>query len=136
VPELRAPVSPADPLGAEARKWLGEPTEEIRAAVEEKQRFIAAVPRSWPADQREWESLRGAIAPALALFGDVAQALDTAGIPAEPGYLGIGEATLRATFRHATRLRARYTVVDFLESQGVLEAALNRSLAPPAGPDP
>jgi hypothetical protein len=31
---------------------------------------------------------------------------------------------LDATLRYATRLRARYTVVDFLEGQGMLEAAI------------
>ena len=31
---------------------------------------------------------------------------------------------LRATFSYSNRLRARYTTVDFLEGQGVLDRAI------------
>ncbi len=41
---LRDPVAPADPLSVEARAWLGEPTAELRAAVDEKQRLVSRVP--------------------------------------------------------------------------------------------
>ena len=41
---LREPVAPADPLSVDARAWLGEPTAELRAAVDEKQR--ARFPRA------------------------------------------------------------------------------------------
>lgn len=39
---------------------------------------------------------------------------------------------LRAGLRYGGRLRARYTVVDFLEGQGVLEQALDEALSPDA----
>ncbi len=48
--------------------------------------------------------------------------------PIEPGYLGIDAAMLRAGLRYGGRLRSRYTVVDFLEGQGVLEEALDAAL--------
>jgi len=123
VPSLREPVAPADPLGPGPREWLGEPTPEIIAAVHEKDRFTADLTH-WPKDDAGWESVRGRIAPALELFADVESALTRAGIPAGPGYLDIDERMLRATFHYASRLRARYTVIDFLEGQGVLDEAI------------
>lgn len=124
VRELRRPISLKDPLGADARAWLGEPTREIVEAVEEKQRFAAA----WR--DPDWEAARAGIADSLALFDAVDGALEAAGIPYEPGFLGLDERTLRATFRYATRLRARYTTVDFLEGQEALEPALDLILGP------
>src|SRR5205085_1552696 len=92
----------------EAREWLGEPTPEIFAAVEDKRRFVSALGR-WPKTRAEWDEVRSRIAPSLELFGDVEHALTVAGIPDEPGYLDIDERTLRATFRYSNRLRARAT---------------------------
>ncbi len=124
ITELRRPVTTEEPLGPDARQWLGEPTAEVVAAVREKQRFIAAVPDSWPDTAEGWEASRVELAAALDLFGVVEQALSLAAIPAEPGFLGVDEPMLCATFRYASRLRARYTVIDFLEGQGALDAAL------------
>ncbi len=120
----RRPVPPADPLGPAAREWLGDPGAEITAAVEEKQRFAAAIPDSWPATAERWSAVRARIAPAIERFALVERALEQAGIPGSPGFLDLDSRTLEATFRHATRLRARYTTIDFLEGQGVLDRAL------------
>jgi glycerol-1-phosphate dehydrogenase [NAD(P)+] len=125
-PPRPAPVS--DPLGVEARAWLGEPTAEIVAAVERKQRQLALVPAGWPSDQDSWRSVRTVLAPAFEHFPAAEQALARAGFAAGPGYLGLDSRTLRATFRHASRLRARYTTIDFLDSIGALEAALDDML--------
>ena len=122
--EPRRPAVPVDPLGAAAREWLGEPTGELVAAVEEKQRLIATVPDGWPADPAGWAAVRLRLGEELARFDAVERALDVAGIPASPGYLEIDEPTLRATFHYASRLRARYTVIDFLEGQGILDDAI------------
>jgi glycerol-1-phosphate dehydrogenase [NAD(P)+] len=127
--ELSRPVAPADPLGPEAREWLGEPTPELETAVAEKQAFVAAVPERWPAGASSWSDVQARISPALALFDGVSRALTAAGIPDEPGYLGIDTSLLRATFRYASRLRARYTVIDFLEGQGALDRALTAAIA-------
>ena len=127
VAELVSPVAVADPLDADAVGWLGEPTAEIVAAVAEKQRFCASLGR-WPRDPAAWDAVRGQLAPALALFDGVQRALDEAGIPDGPGYLGIDARTLEATFRYASRLRARYTVIDFLEGQRMLDRALEAAL--------
>ncbi len=121
----RRPVPPEDPLGPEARAWLGDPvSQDIVDAAEAKQRFAADVPASWPDDERRWAAVIEQIAPAIERFEHVERALDEAGIPDEPGFLGLDRATLEATFRYATRLRARYTTVDFLEGQAALEDAL------------
>jgi glycerol-1-phosphate dehydrogenase [NAD(P)+] len=124
VATLHEPVDPADPLGASARVLLGEPTDDVRAAVREKLQFTRSGRPRWPRDEQEWDDVQATLAPALAPFADVARALETAGIPSTPGFLGIEETLLRATFRTATRLRSRYTVLDFLEGQGRLDQAL------------
>lgn len=121
-----APVAPADPLGSAARQWLGEPTEEIQEAVADKGRFVEAPPASWPSDAGAWGRVREALAGELARFHPVQAALERAGFPLRAGYLDVDVEMLRATFRHATRLRARYTTVDFLEGQGRLEQAIEQ----------
>ena len=40
--------------------------------------------------------------------------------------------TLQATFRWANRIRARYTVLDFLEGQDRLDAAIDGTFSPGA----
>ncbi len=128
LPELARPVLNPDPLDAGARAWLGEPTDEITDAVAEKQRFIARVPPRWPVGAADWHGICAQLSGALELFEGVRAALEAAAIPAEHGYLGLDEVTLGATFRYASRLRARYTVIDFLEGQGVLDAAVRSTL--------
>jgi glycerol-1-phosphate dehydrogenase [NAD(P)+] len=122
VGSLRPPAVP-EMLGPGAREWLGDATDEIVAAVAQKRRFVSDLSR-WPRTPEAWVAVRSEIAPALERFGAVDRALTLAGIPAQPGYLGVDERTLRATFRYSNRLRARYTTVDFLEGQGVLERAI------------
>ncbi len=127
VPMLERPRA-GDPFDADARRWLGEPAPEIVAAVEEKRSFIAAGEESWPRDEARWATLRAQLDAALEVFPAVEEALAKASIPAEPGYLGVDAEMLRATFHYASRLRARYTVIDFLEGQGALDAALDEAL--------
>jgi glycerol-1-phosphate dehydrogenase [NAD(P)+] len=83
---------------------------------------------AFPASAEAWGAVRERLTEPLELFDAVERALTAAGLPAEPGVLGIGTATLRATFRHARRLRARYTVLDFLAGQGMLDDALDAVL--------
>ncbi len=125
----RRPLPVADPLDAAARVWLGEPSADVLAAVAEKQRLIAAVPASWPDEEGRWAALRARLAPSLASFDVVADALQRAGLTdREPGYLGIDPAMRWAGLRYGSRLRSRYTTVDFLEGQGMLEEALEFAL--------
>ncbi len=128
VPELRPPRPAFDPLGPSARVWLGEPTEELIAAVDAKQALTAASPATWPAGQVAWDEVCEAIADAMEPFADVKRALGQAEIPTEPGFLGITREILEATFHHATRLRDRYTTIDFLEGQGYLDQAIETTL--------
>jgi glycerol-1-phosphate dehydrogenase [NAD(P)+] len=132
LPTLHPPVPVSDPLGPEAQEWLGIPTAEIRAAVEEKRRFAADLAH-WPEDALARQSVADRLRPATDVFGEVQAALHLAGIPTEPGFLDLDEQVLRATFRHATRLRARYTVIDLLEGQRLLEQAIE--LALPGSPN-
>jgi hypothetical protein len=87
------------------------------------------VPASWPDDEARWTALRARLEPLLQTFDAVADALRRAGIPDRAsGYLEIDAAMLRAGLRYGGRLRSRYTVVDFLEGQGMLEEALDAAL--------
>ncbi len=122
---------PWEPFGAEARAWLGDPSPEIAAAAEDKRRFVVGGLARWPPDAERWEAVRAALAPALAAHPAVERALEKAGIPAAPGFAGVDSRTLVATFRYANRLRARYTTLDFLEGQGMLDEALEVALGPP-----
>jgi glycerol-1-phosphate dehydrogenase [NAD(P)+] len=115
---------PFEPLDRQAREWLGEPSPAIAEAVEEKRRYQVERAAHWPGPER-WGEVRAALAPALALFDAVDAALEAAGIPAEPGFGGLDAPTLRAGLRYGSRLRARYTTVDFLEGQGALDEALD-----------
>jgi len=127
----RRPKPVAEPLDAAVLAWIGEPPPDVIAAVAEKQRLIATLPASWPVDEARWGALRARLEPSLEGFGAVADALRRAGFPdREPGYLGIDAAMLRAGLHYGARLRSRYTVVDFLEGQGVLEQALDTALSP------
>jgi glycerol-1-phosphate dehydrogenase [NAD(P)+] len=131
---LSPPAIPSDALGPEAQVWLGEPTKEILAAVEETRRQVSPVPSSWPADQAAWQHVCRQLAPSLRRFGGVGTALRRAGIPSDPGFLGIDAGLLEATFRYATRLRGRFTVIDVLEGQGLLGAAITAGLDVPGLP--
>jgi len=123
VPDLCTPRPPEDPLGSEARGWLGDPAPEIVAAVDEKQRFTAQL-ECWPAGADGWRQVCAQLAPELDRFAAVERALDAAGLPRRPADLDLDPEMLQATLRHATRLRARYTVMDFLEGQGKLDQAI------------
>ncbi len=129
VPALNAPRPAVDPLGQEARRWLGEPTEELIAAVRAKQELTATQPPTWPPDARAWLEVREALGIAMEPFPEVERALDQAQIPTTPGFLGITRETLEETFRHATRLRDRYTTIDFLEGQRRLDQAVAAALS-------
>jgi glycerol-1-phosphate dehydrogenase [NAD(P)+] len=122
-------VTPSEPPpDGDAREWLGAVSPPLAEAMAEKDRFVAEHAASWPASDEAWEAVRARLCEALTLFGAVGAALDAAGLPAEPGVLGLDARTLRAAFRHARRLRARYTVLDFLAGQGVLDAAIEAEL--------
>lgn len=124
VPVLSPPVPAADPLGAAAREWLGEPSDAILAAVAAKQALTGVIPPHWPREQSAWRGICEGLASAMAPFDEIDQALELAQIPGDPGFLGLTREQLEATFHHATRLRDRYTTIDFLEGQGRLDAAL------------
>ncbi|HEX3804622.1 MAG TPA: iron-containing alcohol dehydrogenase [Solirubrobacteraceae bacterium] len=124
VPLLSPPQPAEDPLGPAAREWLGEPTADIVAAVRAKQEQTSSQPPTWPPDQHAWQMVCEALSGAMEPFADVELALDQAGIPTVAGFLDLTAETLNATFHYATRLRDRYTTVDFLEGQRKLDAAL------------
>jgi hypothetical protein len=111
--------------GDEAGVWFAGHAAEAEAVMEQKRRFLAEHGSRWPATTSGWEAARGQIGEALEAFPLVAGALLAAGIPPEPGFLGLDAAMLKASLRWANRIRSRYTVLDFLEGQGRLDDTID-----------
>jgi glycerol-1-phosphate dehydrogenase [NAD(P)+] len=97
---------------------------QVEKVMAERSDFLAEHGSTFPTTPAGWESARGQIAAAMGVFPLVAEALSTAGIPPEPGFLGFDEETLKKSFRWANRIRPRYSVLDFLEGQDRLEEAI------------
>jgi len=113
----------------EARSWFTGHEAELDAVMDEKRQFLAGHGAASPATSSSWESACEQIGEAMGVFPLVADALSVAGIPSQPGFLGLDTATLKATFRWANRMRARYTVLDFLEGQGRLDEAIDTAFS-------
>jgi glycerol-1-phosphate dehydrogenase [NAD(P)+] len=109
---------------AEAPPWMASPI--VDQAMVAKRHFVE---RGF---QSAWEDVLGALRPELARFAEVEHGLGAAGIPSSTPWLGIDGDMLRDAFRFGSRLRARYTVVDFLEGQGLLEQAIEEALTGPS----
>jgi len=125
-----APPSPITPEGDEARSWYSGHSAEVDAVMEEKVRFLGEHACAWPTTSSRWQAVQDQIGEAMAVFPLISKALSVARIPSEPGFLGLDAQTLRATFRWANRIRARYTVLDFLEGQERLDAAIDGMFPP------
>jgi glycerol-1-phosphate dehydrogenase [NAD(P)+] len=118
--------------GADEHEWFGEQYVALGPVRDEKQMWFALYGDLWPGSEESVAALAERLGAVAASFDAVTRALDLAGFPPTAGYLGIDEGLLRATFRYANRLRSRFTVLDLLESQRHLEAALDEVL--PSGP--
>lgn len=114
----------------DAASWFAGHGAEVAAVIEEKRRFLNENASRWPTTVSEWESVQASLREAMGVFPLVARALLTAGIPDDPGYLGLDTPTLKTTFRVANRIRSRYTVLDFLEGQGRLVEAIDAVIGP------
>lgn len=128
LPELVAP-RPAAAEGEEARTLFVGHGAQVETVMKQKSQFLAEHASEWPATPQAWRSVRSSLAGALDTFPLVAGALATAGIPAEPGFLGFDTATLKQSLRWANRIRPRYSVLDFLEGQGRLDDAIDDVLS-------
>ena len=92
--------------------------------------------RAWLLERRDrtaWDAaaltgLQNALRADLAWLPAAGRALEEIGIPGTFGYLGVTEPMLRRTFAHANEIRARYTVFDFYEGQGVRAQMAERAL--------
>jgi hypothetical protein len=98
---------------------------EVGAVLEEKRRWQLENQLHWPVTARQWDAVQRRSVEAMQVFPLVQSALLAAGIPSEPGFLGLDAATLKMTFRLASRMRARYTTLDFLEGQDKLGEAID-----------
>jgi glycerol-1-phosphate dehydrogenase [NAD(P)+] len=125
VAELAAPFPVEDGDATGTHLWFAGHEDEVRAVMEAKRAFISEHGSSWPKSPSQWAAAQARAVEAMRPFPPVTKALAAAGIPADPGYLGLDAATLRATFRWANRIRSRYTVIDFLAGQGRLDEAID-----------
>ena len=121
-------LTPGAGGGEDERAWFGEQYLALGPVRDDKQVWFATYGESWPPPEPERSAIERRLAGVAASFPRVRVALDTAGIPAGAGFLGVDAAMLRATFRYANRLRNRFTVLDLLESQERLEALLDEVL--------
>ncbi len=115
---------PIRPESYEARSWFVGHETEVEAVMDEKRAFVAAQRDAWPTTTSEWELVRAGTAKARSIAPLVIGALLIADIPTTPGFLDLDVATLSASLRFANRIRARYTAIDFLEGQGILDEAV------------
>ena len=122
--ELPVQPGPRPIKGDDAGSWFVGHDVEVDAVLAEKAEFLLRHQANWPRNQLEWEHVRQATTASSDHAELVDRALILAGIPFAAGYLDLDAATISATFRFANRIRARYTVLDFLEGQGLLEEAI------------
>ena len=114
--------------GAEERSWFGEQYAALGPVRDEKQTWFATYGDSWPTSEAAVHTLRNRLSAAASGFDAVKAALDVAQIPRGTPQLGVDREMLRATFRYANRLRSRFTVLDLLESQRLLDRVLDEVL--------
>lgn len=123
---LKAPMEAV--LGDEVAAYFTGHEAQIAAVMEEKHRIASAARATWPAEPSAWEASCSRLGEAMVAFPLVAGALSRAGIPADPWFLGLDPGTLRESLRWANRIRPRYSVLDFLEGQGLIDEFLESLL--------
>ncbi len=123
---------PVASQGEAADSWFASHQAEVAAVLADKRRFVRQHASAWPRTAARWEAIQDRLGEAMRIFPVVVAALSSAGIPSRPGFLDLDVATLKSTWHWANRLRARYTVLDFLEGQGRLDEAIETVL--PATP--
>jgi glycerol-1-phosphate dehydrogenase [NAD(P)+] len=71
-----------------------------------------------------WPRLQARLRRHLFRFGEARDMLREAGCACEPEQIGIGRERLRLSYEQAYFIRRRFTVLDFAERWGVMQAAL------------
>jgi glycerol-1-phosphate dehydrogenase [NAD(P)+] len=131
LPELSSPRPPVFG-GDEVRSLFSGYEAQVSAVMEQRRLFLDEHASRWPTTSAGWESVQERVGAVMGVFPLVGEALSIAGIPSEPGFLGLDAATLRTSFRWANRIRPRYSVLDFLEGQGRLDDAIEALIALPS----
>lgn len=139
--ELRPPETLATTLDADLAARLGGEPPALRAAQEEKRRWVADRSELLAAARPRWPAIRDLLAAEVDRLGPMADAaLEAAGVPADLAALGLVGEDARAALRAARHLRARYSLLDLLTEQGLLEQVLESAgvgrEGPPSGPVP
>jgi glycerol-1-phosphate dehydrogenase [NAD(P)+] len=108
-----------------------------RAHTEMRAKYVCGEPlREQLSRLRDnWAGLRSRLKAQLIPFHDVRRMLRMAGSPFDPGQIGISRARLRASYELCCYTRRRFTVLDFAQRTGVLDAAV-ANIFGPKGPWP
>src|SRR5207248_7051430 len=85
--------------------------------------------------RQAWPELRDRLARHLIPFADLRGMLRDAGCPHSPEEIGISRERLRESYRQASLIRRRFTILDLARRAGVFDACLARIFSP-AGPWP
>jgi glycerol-1-phosphate dehydrogenase [NAD(P)+] len=85
--------------------------------------------------RQAWPELRDRLARQLIPFADLERMFREAGCPDGPEAIGISRERLRESYRQASLIRRRFTVLDLARRAGVFDACLDRIFSP-AGPWP
>jgi glycerol dehydrogenase-like iron-containing ADH family enzyme len=97
--------------------------DEVRAQLQEKQRFGDALRDEIRGVQRRWPQIQASLGEVLLPSRRIARALARAGAPDRPSRLGIGRDHAIRTLRVCRHIRSRYCALDLLDDLGVLHDA-------------
>ncbi|KLU62747.1 glycerol-1-phosphate dehydrogenase [NAD(P)+] [Peptococcaceae bacterium CEB3] len=109
-----------------AQEFYGAGADEVIQAQCDKAAWLSA--NAAVCESVQMGALHAALQPTLSMLTRVEQALETIGISKDLNFVGLAKPVLRDTFLHAKELRARYTVFDFMQGQGVLEVTVDQVL--------
>lgn len=76
-----------------------------------------------------WPELRTRLREHLIPFAELRRMLDNAGCPVEPSQIGISRERLKQSYRQASYIRRRFTVLDLANRTGLLDHCLDRLFA-------
>jgi glycerol-1-phosphate dehydrogenase [NAD(P)+] len=115
------PIILDDAWVASVRERYGDGANAIIYEQQNKKQWLEQRNKQAAIGSKDIKQILAHLEPELSSFEFVRKSLETIGIPHVIGYLDVSKQMLEQTYLHAYELRARYTVLDFLQGQGLLE---------------